>query len=70
MKAIDLHSLVIPVDGHEPQYLTDNSVTTISPHFDSIEAIFRNHENRLLAIIKSFENGAIFGCVAWLTSTP
>ncbi len=70
MKGINLHNLAIPVDGESPQSLSDNSLISQSPHFDTVEVLFRNHERKLLEIIKSFENGAVFGCVAWLTSSP
>ncbi len=70
MRNINLHNLSIPVDGEPGQILKDNSMISKSPHFDTVEVLFRNQEKRLLEIIRSFENGAIFGCVAWLTSTP
>lgn len=70
MTNISLHDLAINVDGEAPQQLNDYSTRMSSPHFDTVEAIFKNQESRLLDLIKNFENGAIFGCVAWLTSTP
>lgn len=70
MTNINLHDLSIVVDSGPSQLLDDYSTKTTSPHFDTVEVVFRNQESRLLDIVKSFENGAIFGCVAWLTSTP
>jgi hypothetical protein len=70
MTNTNLHRLSIVVDGGPPQVLKDHSTKMDSPHFDTVEAIFRNQEDRLIDFIKTFENGAIFGCVAWLTSVP
>jgi hypothetical protein len=70
MPSTNLHNLSINVDGGPSQLLNDYSTKVLHPHFDTVEAIFRNQENRLLDLIKTFENGAIFGCVAWLTSVP
>lgn len=67
---INLNDLYIDTDGSGDGTLKDYSITSTEPHFDSVEAIFKNLEPRLLDIIKQFENGAIFGCIAWLTSTP
>lgn len=66
----NLNYLYIDTDGSGDGTLKDYSVTSTEPHFDSVEAIFKNLESRLLDIIKQFENGAIFGCIAWLTSKP
>lgn len=70
MSNTNLHNLNINIDGNRPQSLEDFSTKINSPHFDTVEVLFRNQEQRLLEIIKSYEKGAIFGCVAWLTSTP
>jgi len=70
MTNLNLHDLSIPVNDGPDQSLENYSTKLSSPHFDTAEVIFRNQELRLLEIIKDFENGAIFGCVAWLTSTP
>jgi hypothetical protein len=70
MTNLNLHDLAIVVDDGPPQQLEDYSTKTSSPHFDTVEVMFRDQESRLVDIIKTFENGAIFGCIAWLTSTP
>ena len=70
MTNINLNDLSIPVDGGPDQSLTDFSTTITSPHFDTVEVIFRNQEKRLVELITAFKDGAIFGCVAWLTSVP
>jgi HKD family nuclease len=67
---INLNELLIDTDGSGDGTLKDNSVSSTEPQFDRVEAIFKNLEPRLVDIIKQFENGAIFGCIAWLTSTP
>jgi hypothetical protein len=67
MESTNLHNSSIIVDGGPPQLLSDYSTKVSSPHFDNVEVIFRNQENRLLDLIEIFENGAVFGCVAWLT---
>jgi hypothetical protein len=68
----NLHDLVIPGDGFEnssrPQQ--DYSIKVASPDFDSIEVLFRHQERRLLELITEFQDGGIFGCIAWLTSFP
>lgn len=69
-KKINLNDLNINTDSPSDGTLRDYSTSLIKPHFDSAEAIFKNIETRLVKIIKKFENGAIFGCIAWLTSTP
>ena len=70
MKKNNLNELDIKTDGIENEALKDFSISATEPHLDKIEAIFKNIESRLLDIIKEYENGAIFGCIAWLTSIP
>lgn len=55
-----------PADGRD---LVNNNAIT-EGNFDCVEVIFRDHEKKLKELIKRFEKGAIFGCVAWLTSEP
>lgn len=70
MSPVNLHNLSIAVDGEKPQQLKNHSVEVKSPHFETLEVIFKDQESKLLEKIKAFEKGAIFGCVAWLTSVP
>lgn len=70
MHNVNLHNLSIPVDGEVPQRLKNHSIELQNPHFDTVEVVFKDQESRLLTKIKEFEKGAIFGCVAWLTSAP
>lgn len=51
-------------------YIADNSAQIESAQFDSVEAIFRDQEERLVQIIDHYKTGFIFGCIAWLTSIP
>lgn len=67
---IDLNRLLIETDDSNGERLKNNSVIKSNPTFDSVEVLFRNHEKRLIEIINQFEKGAIFGCIAWLTSEP
>ena len=67
MTPINLHELEIPY-ADEP--LHNFSKKVAAPHFDSVEVMFRNQEERLIELIGEFNDGAIFGCVAWLTSIP
>lgn len=69
MENLNLHDLVIIRDDGV-QSLKDFSQKVTSPSFDTVEVLFRDQEKRLLELIKQYENGAIFGCIAWLTSTP
>ena len=68
METLNLNRLTIPVEGERNKSLDDFSIHLANPKFETIEAIFKNQEKRLLEIISSFEKGAIFGCIAWLTS--
>ncbi|MBL7970855.1 MAG: hypothetical protein JNL03_04970, partial [Prolixibacteraceae bacterium] len=70
MTKINLNELSIEVDGSDYESLKDYSAVIHEPHFDSVEVILKNLEPRLIDTIKKFEKGAIFGCIAWLTSTP
>ncbi len=38
--------------------------------FDKVSVHFQDLESRLIELIQQYENGIIFGCVAWLTSIP
>lgn len=70
-KKINLNELTIETHGAEYDGTLQNYSASLSkPHFDKVDAIFKDIEPRLIDIIKEFENGAIFGCVAWLTSVP
>jgi hypothetical protein len=64
---MNLNEISIPTDG-EPIPLSDNSCKVASPAFENIEVIFRELESNLVNKIREFENGLIFGSVAWLTS--
>lgn len=70
MAIINLNNLSIPSDDGKGGLLSDYSVSIENVRFDKVEAVFKGLENKLVSIIKEFENGAVFGCVAWLTSTP
>ena len=48
----------------------DFSATVSDSHFDNVEVVFKNIEERLSNVIQEFQEGIIFGCVAWLTSKP
>lgn len=48
----------------------DEEVELKNESFDSVKAIFRDIEYDLIEIINQYKHGAIFGCVAWLTSEP
>lgn len=48
----------------------NHSVKIEKPHFDSVEIILKDLEERLIEIINENKECAIFGCVAWLTSIP
>lgn len=58
--------------------LTDNGETPLLDYsyvgeptdFDKTEVYFRDIESKLVDKIGQFKDGAIFGCVAWLTSVP
>lgn len=49
---------------------TDFSGRIDDTRFDSAEVLFKGLEQRLVELILQFQNGVIFGCVAWLTSKP
>ncbi len=70
MSINSLHKLMIPSADGEDQRLENYSLQIKNPHFDAVEIIFRNEEQRLLEIINEYNSGAIFGCIAWLTSIP
>lgn len=70
MTTLNLNELHIESDGFGDGKLKDYSAKELEPRFDTVEVVFKNLEPRLLEIIKEYENGAIFGCVAWLTSIP
>ena len=70
MTKTNLNELYIESDGSGDGTLKNYSTKVTQPHFDSVEAIFKNLEPRLINTIKQFEKGAIFGCIAWLTSVP
>ncbi len=63
--AEDLNTLVIDSDIE-----ANFSMDCADVHFDSVEVVFKNIENKLLNLIEEFQHGIIFGCVAWLTSKP
>lgn len=70
MKKYNLNDEGIPgADPGDGKDLENNNAIT-EGNFDCVEAIFRDHESKLIDLIKRFEKGAIFGCVAWLTSEP
>lgn len=60
----------IPTDGTNYHHMSDYSLISRGSDFDKVEAVFRNQEWRLIHLIEEYSAGAIFGCVAWLTSTP
>lgn len=68
----NLNKLTIPTDGPigspgEP--LTDNS-TSVEENLTAVHAIFRDLDKELIKLIREFKDGAIFGCIAWLTHEP
>ena len=70
MDNLNLNELQIETDSTTGKPLDDFSISIENPHFDNVEVVFKNLEQRLIDIIKEYEDGAIFGCVAWLTSKP
>ena len=58
----NLNELFISLDTKK---VRNNST---GPNSIKVEAHFRNIEDFLVEKIKLYSNGAIFGCVAWLTS--
>jgi len=66
---IDLNDLRVETDSGS-QSLSDFSAKIDKPTFDSAEVIFRDAEKRLIELINEYKDGAIFGCIAWLTSKP
>jgi hypothetical protein len=70
MNNVNLNNSFIPCADGPSQPLMDYSIRISQPRFDSIEVVLKNLERRLVKIIGEFQNDAIFGCVAWLTSKP
>lgn len=64
---MNLNELKIKTDS-EPIGLLDNSVKLKSPDFEIVEVYFRELEVHLINKIREFQNGLIFGSIAWLTS--
>lgn len=64
---MNLNDLKIITDG-EPISLLNNNCKTENGKFENIEVFFRELEDNLIEKIKHFENGLIFGSIAWLTS--
>ncbi|HYV90917.1 MAG TPA: hypothetical protein VE978_04005 [Chitinophagales bacterium] len=69
MNTFNLNELVIETDDGS-QNLVDYSTKSSRSSGDNVEVIFKNLESRLIEVIEQFEDGAIFGCIAWLTSKP
>lgn len=67
---LNLHKLGIRSDTRDNSPVYDFSDQDTSVSFDKFEVVLRNQERRLLALIDEYKDGAIFGCVAWLTSVP
>lgn len=63
----NLNNEIIP-GADEPMRLPDFSTSEKGSKFEVIEVYFRDIEQALLKKIKEYENGIIFGSVAWLTS--
>lgn len=70
MSKINLNKLSIDVDRGEDIELENYSIKLSKPQFDEVEVVLRNLEETLIKKIEQFKEGAIFGCVAWLTSKP
>jgi hypothetical protein len=70
MGVFNLNQLTIPTDSERSLGLADYSERVVNPHFDSVEVIFKNQQERLVEIINDYPKGVIFGCIAWLTSKP
>ncbi len=64
---MNLNKLQIQTDD-EPIDLINYNCKLKNTEFDSTEVFFRDLENNLIEKIKCFENGLIFGSIAWLTS--
>jgi hypothetical protein len=47
MSPVNLHNLSIAVDGEKPQQLKNHSVEVKSPHFETLEVIFKDQESKL-----------------------
>lgn len=66
----DLNNIFIPVADRD----TDGTPTDFSfngpVQFDTIGCYFKAIEERLIELIEDYQHGAIFGCIAWLTSIP
>lgn len=67
---LNLHKLSIPSDIRPDEPVFDHSEQGFDVTFGQFEVVLRNQENRLIEIIKENKGGAIFGCIAWLTSRP
>ena len=62
------------IKGREDEYWEDlkwrSEYLSDGAEFKNVhtEVVFRNIEKRLIELIEEYKDGAIFGCVAWLTS--
>jgi hypothetical protein len=65
----NLNELEIISEVEENQPLKDFSLQLEYPDFKKFEVCFKNVEEKLISKIHTFSDGAIFGCVAWLTSS-
>lgn len=66
----DLNKLAIPCDVYNTVAPLKDYSTVATENFTEVRAIFRDHEKFLIDKINEYYKGAIFGCVAWLTSEP
>ena len=70
MSNLNLHNLLIIDAENNHQPLENFSIKSSNSSFETFNVLFRNQEEELIKIINEFKNGAIFGCVAWLTAVP
>ena len=64
----NLNDLEIIVEYENNHRLNDYSLQLANANFKKCEVYFKNLETKLVSKIHAFRDGAIFGCVAWLTS--
>jgi phosphatidylserine/phosphatidylglycerophosphate/cardiolipin synthase-like enzyme len=65
----NLNELTIPTDGGVTLLQRNNVVITTHERI-KIKSVFDNLEEELIKLIHKYNNGFVFGCVAWLTSLP
>jgi len=64
----NLNEMTIPVDGRIDDKPLEDFSSAIYANGISVHSVFGSIEDFLVARIREHKDGAIFGCVAWLTS--